>query len=251
MTKEQKQTIHRFYGIAVSIVAVIAGICLMVACVGIYRGGAFSREAVAQAFAPIAVPVYLCLALVIGGFILDAALPCAGKKKLEKQPGFILRRLREKTDLSLCDSQLCQALLQQCESRRRCTIICAVINGIAAVVFLVYALNGSNFHRSEINESMIRAMYLFIPCLAVSFGSAVFCLYHNRKSMEKEIDLLRQAKDCTREAAPLPRQKSMLPWQAALIVAAVILIVVGYTGGGFRDVLTKAVNICTECIGLG
>lgn len=251
MTNEQKKKIHLIYGIAVSIVAVIAGICLMVACVGIYRGGAFSREAVAQAFAPIAVPVYLCLALVIGGFILDAALPFAGKKKLEKQPAFILRRLREKTDLSLCDSELTQKLLSPRESSRRCTIICAVINAVAAVVFLVYALNGSNFHRSEINESMIRAMYLFLPCLAVSFGSAIFCQYYNRKRIEEEIALLRQAKDCTCEKATLPQPRRLIPWQAALIVVAVVLIVVGYTGGGFRDVLTKAVNICTECIGLG
>lgn len=38
---------------------------------------------------------------------------------------------------------------------------------------------------------------------------------------------------------------------AALLVAAVLLILLGVLNGGAQDVLTKAVKICSECIGLG
>ena len=38
---------------------------------------------------------------------------------------------------------------------------------------------------------------------------------------------------------------------AALFFAAVLLIVLGVLNGGAQDVLTKAVKICSECIGLG
>lgn len=38
---------------------------------------------------------------------------------------------------------------------------------------------------------------------------------------------------------------------AALIFAAVCLIALGVVNGGAQDVLAKAVNICSECIGLG
>ena len=37
----------------------------------------------------------------------------------------------------------------------------------------------------------------------------------------------------------------------ALIAIAIGLIVVGVFNGSARDVLYKAINICTECIGLG
>ena len=37
----------------------------------------------------------------------------------------------------------------------------------------------------------------------------------------------------------------------ALYAAAAVLIVLGVLNGGLRDVLVKAANICTECIGLG
>ncbi|MBR2699575.1 MAG: thioredoxin [Clostridia bacterium] len=39
--------------------------------------------------------------------------------------------------------------------------------------------------------------------------------------------------------------------QAVLIAAAVALIVLGIVNGSARDVLYKAIMICTECVGLG
>ena len=36
-----------------------------------------------------------------------------------------------------------------------------------------------------------------------------------------------------------------------LLAAAITLIALGVLNGGMRDVLVKAINICTECIGLG
>ena len=37
----------------------------------------------------------------------------------------------------------------------------------------------------------------------------------------------------------------------AVVILLCALIVVGAIGEGWRDVLTKAVAICTECVGLG
>ncbi|MBR2797822.1 MAG: thioredoxin [Clostridia bacterium] len=39
--------------------------------------------------------------------------------------------------------------------------------------------------------------------------------------------------------------------QIALVVIAIGLIVAGVFNGSARDVLYKAINICTECVGLG
>ncbi len=38
---------------------------------------------------------------------------------------------------------------------------------------------------------------------------------------------------------------------AALFCGALALIVLGVLNGGARDVLAKAIKICSECIGLG
>ena len=39
--------------------------------------------------------------------------------------------------------------------------------------------------------------------------------------------------------------------RAALLAAAAAMIALGAANGGVRDVLVKAISICTECIGLG
>ncbi len=39
--------------------------------------------------------------------------------------------------------------------------------------------------------------------------------------------------------------------RGALYLAAAALVILGILNGGLRDVLAKAVKICTECIGLG
>lgn len=38
---------------------------------------------------------------------------------------------------------------------------------------------------------------------------------------------------------------------AALFCVGILLVVLGVCNGGAGDVLTKAVKICSECIGLG
>ncbi len=45
------------------------------------------------------------------------------------------------------------------------------------------------------------------------------------------------------------RGKNVL--RAVLYVGAAALVIAGIANGGMRDVLIKAINICTECIGLG
>lgn len=46
-------------------------------------------------------------------------------------------------------------------------------------------------------------------------------------------------------------EKKYRPYRNAILVAAIIFIVAGLINGGTIAVLAKAINICTECIGLG
>lgn len=52
---------------------------------------------------------------------------------------------------------------------------------------------------------------------------------------------------------PVPGE--MGKWQGvariAILCLGVLFIILGVMNGGSRDVLVKAINICTECIGLG
>ena len=138
-----RKRIHLIYSIVLSVMLMVTGICLCVACLGIYLSGEpFSREAVALAFGPIAVPVYLCIALVIGGVILDAVYPAEARKQASR-------------------------------------------------------------------------------------------------------------KKITPSPTPAMKGHKLLYLRLALLCVGIGIFVYGFFAGGTADVMTKAVNICTECVGLG
>ena len=114
----------------------------------------------------------------------------------------------------------------------------------------------SRMYRQDITGSMVKAMYWFFPCLAVPFGYAVFTAYYARASLQREIALVKQAIAAGAEAPAAQKQQkdhskllSGLRW--ALLGLAIAIAVYGFFAGGTNDVLTKAINICTECVGLG
>lgn len=275
MTKENTLDMRRIYNRLLSMSIVLAGIGLIIACVGIYRSGdqAFSRESVAVAFAGIDIPVYLCLVLIAISFIWELLSP-SGKEKtpIFKPYAAILSRLQQNRSLEQGDSATLNEIASLQKKRRQYEILRMAVIVISSMVFLVYACNSSNFHQSDINTSMIHAMMVLIPCFLVSFGVALFVCIANEKSLVKEIELMKQlpassnkpnktsakkesmsAETASNEIPTVSAQqnKSLHLSRSVIITVAIVFIVYGFITGGTIDVLAKAINICTECIGLG
>ena len=246
--------IRLIYGIVLSIALIAAGLCLIGACISIYQSGdrPFSRDAVALSFSQISVPVYCALALTIGSIILNFALPMEKvKKKASKDYASILRRLWEKRDVSFCGPTLLQDITKLQKSRRLHTYISLALLILGSIAFLFYAVNPANFPSSDITGSMAKGSLIMLACLSVPFGYAVFSAYFTQASLKKEIELVKgisPSKETT-TAPEVKAQKNILRW--VLLCVAIGIMVYGYFAGGTADVLTKAVNICTECVGLG
>ena len=258
MKKEPVLRFRSAFRTLLSILILLAGVCLMAACLSIYHSGdqPFSREAVAVAFAPISLPVYLCLGAVVLSFLLELVVPRPAAKAVPaRQTGLILQRLQEKTDLEKCSEALRRSVLTQRSSRRLHKRIGTLLVVICTLVFLSYGMNPHNFHQSQINDSMIKAMYWFVPCSLIPFGYGIFAAYHSRGSMEKEIALLKSAPAESRVSSPKKaaqsENKNLIMLRNALFAVGIVIFVYGFFAGGTADVLTKAVNICTECVGLG
>ena len=250
MTKSKR--IRLIYGIALSIALVTAGICLCAACLGIYLAGdrAFSREAVARSFSGIAVPVYLALVMVVVGFILDFTLPKETKKqKPGKNYAGTLQRLWQKRDLNNCEESLKPLIVAEQRRRKLHTARTLLLLAVFSFVFLFYAVQPKHFPTADINSAMIKATCLMLICLVIPFGYAVFTAYVSNKSMEKEIEYVKQIPPTAVSKPPKAEPAAVLRW-VLLGISAVILLY-GYFSGGTLDVLTKAINICTECVGLG
>ena len=255
MTKENSARVRLVSGTLQSVSIAAAAACLMTACVGIYRMGSrpFSPESVAEAFEPIALPVYLCLGLIAVGFLLELILPVnTAKPKLKRQTALLLHRMSSRTDLNACSEELRTAVLAQRSRRVKHSRIRTVLLIVCSAAFLCYGANPANFHQTEINSSMARAMMVMIPCLAPCFCYAIYVARVNEASMDAEIALLKQAPAEARiQPAAANNGNRVRNVRIALVVLGVAFLVYGYITGGTVDVLTKAINICTECVGLG
>ena len=243
-----KKRIHLVYSILLSVVSIIAGICLIAACISIYNIGErpYTPETVSAAFSTIAVPVYLCLALILGGFILDSFSPAPNAKNFPKKQYAALLEKQYRKDSALRNNR---------ERKNRMLHNCIALGLLIAgsIVFLIYGTNGANFDTHDITGSMEKAMYVLLPCMAVPFGYGVFAAYYAKGSMKRELEMLKQT-EISADAVPLEKKPCRFPFMAvrwALLAVGICLLVYGFFAGGTEDVLTKAVNICTECVGLG
>lgn len=257
MTNNKDILVRRIYNILHSISIIVAGVCLMAGCLSIYSfgDGVYSRQIVAETFSKISLPVYLCLILTVIGLVWDFVVPSKKEKEKKFIPyAHLLNRLATKKDLNDCDESLLNEIYKERKSRKLHTIIRTVIICISGAVFLGYALNSNNY-QTDINASVIKAMWLLIPCLIIPFAYSVFTAYHNEKSLKKEIEFMKKVptKENTEEIEDnaSKSEKAVNIVRFALLFVGIGFLLYGYFAGGTADVLTKAINICTECIGLG
>lgn len=246
--------VHLIYAICVSLSIVVAGVCLMAACLGIYLSGddPFTRQSVAAAFAPISVPVYLCLCLVVLGFVLELIAPKEQRPAVVgKQRRAILSRLRSQADASQAPRELQQQIFRARQLYRLGHILSWVLMGLGALIFAAYLLSADRFSVEDINASVLRCTVAAAVCFAVPLGWIMANAYWRIRVMDREIACLKQLPKAVPASQPAKKASSVWIAQLLIVAVAVALIFYGAFTGGAADVLVKAINICTECVGLG
>lgn len=241
----------RVYKIAMSAMTVLTGVCLAVACVDIYRAGeGFSADAVADRFSVISPAVYIWLALVVIGVVLHFALPeKASRGNLGGNTSAALKRMYGKLGDNVPD-----AARKEQQKRKLFYAVGAILLTLGSVAFLVYSLNGDNYSH-DMNASVKKTVFAMLLCLLLPFVWAVISYYLCTASRKRELALLKALKPdptktvCIRKGSREELVVSVV--RGALLVLGTAFLVYGICTDGVSAVLTKAVNICTECIGLG
>ena len=265
MSDKTKSLIYRVYGIVTSAMLVITGVLLILSCLSVYRIGnrPFTPENISSAFARISIPFYLTLTLVIIGVIFSVIVPqkSARLKALPFKKS-TLTRLLARTDLS-SDGVLEAKLKREAAFIIICRAVAAVLGIGACIPSLIYVLNVNNF-TMEYDASIVAACAIVLPTAMVCVGLLLALSYVESASLDRQISLLKafaaktgkmptEADKCEEKAKKRGKAAriALIAVRAVILLVAVFFIVEGVTNGGASDVLSKAINICTECIGLG
>lgn len=248
--------------ILASIFLALAGFCLIYGCLNIYFSGdgTYSAELVAAKFSELCVPVYICITLVIISFILSLVYFLKGVERVEKpminkDPEAILSLLKSRKDPFTSIDETALSIIKLRSSRKRIILTRNIILTVVLAFFLLYALNINHFPMVNGNGPILNAMAVLVPCLILAFVAG--CISHvlSVRSVRREIELYKTVKTNasakTDNETCLSSKKRIRIIRIVILASSVAAIIYGLLAGGTADVLTKAVNICTECIGLG
>ena len=99
-------------------------------------------------------------------------------------------------------------------------------------------------------ENVSARLVWLVPLLLIGLAIAIVGLILGIRD-EKADKPVRDPSLNRDRLAPRMSGKKQGILQTVLLFAAAVLILLGVLNGGLLDVLTKAINICTECVGLG
>ena len=253
-------TSKRTYLLLQTILCILLGAVLIILAVGIYREGLvrkaedpmawiYSLEIVREKFAPVAPLFFVSIGLGLAGIILNVRDDQDGKpvKDAEISRNLIASRVMEPNETMKKE----QALQKKLRWGGWAGF------AVCLVPIALYMSDGSHFPNGDL-ELMIAGVALHVlPWMALAVACLMISTVLQEKSMLRETEAAQARRREEKEAGSQAEPKSVHAsgksglLQMVLIVAAIAFIVMGIFNGGARDVLYKAAEICTECIGLG
>ena len=141
---------------------------------------------------------------------------------------------------------------------------------VCMIPIFIYVTNADHFTQTDaagLDQNIVALIAFIVPWTIAGLASLVITTVLQEKSILRETDAANAAIKAAKAAAapsqaaakaPAPlnsispetaRRRILL--RRVLMAAAVLFIVLGIFNGSMKDVLIKAIKICTECVGLG
>ena len=151
---------------------------------------------------------------------------------------------------------------------------------VCMIPILLYITNGAHFALTDaegLDHSIVSMIAYVVPWTVLGLACLIVTTVLQGKSMQRETEAASarmkeaaaakaagaanaaetaKAPAAAKAGAPLyntspetARRRILI--RRVLLVAAVIFVVLGVQNGSMKDVLVKAIRICTECVGLG
>lgn len=269
MKERTPKLVRNYYGWVFGAFTVVVGALFLWKVLELYFTGTapdfqgttpFTRQRVEEALSGIAWAVWLWIAAVIAGFVLWEVFPVAEKH----------RKIPEDLQYARLAKRLPSSAPQGRESdfalvERGRKLIFALkaaawsLFAIAAIYGIVYLCIPANFPNENVTEEMLEFVKHVFPCifagLVVIAGAGIYEKYAVKS-------ILPAVKKVTFGLKPVERRQTIVEkvvrdWRfvlavrVAVLALAVAFIIWGVNNGSARSVFIKAINICTECIGLG
>lgn len=262
------ERIQLIYAIVISVFIVAMGIALICVAGDVYysnrdSGVIFTREIVSAKLQAMAVPFGILIVAIAAGVIFPL-YEVKAKFTSENTARLLATKLPEGGSGAEYDA----ALTQYNKLRLRRLILWSVTGAIllaCAIAVLCYMLNATHFASDSITNDMLSMVKNVLPWIAVIFVTLIVAAVLSHFNAKKRVQAIKTLIKYGNGVATTPSELKFIAaarkivnnnitlWVARgiVFVIGVTFLILGIVNGGARDVLIKAINICTECIGLG
>ena len=253
----------RFYLLVQTILCILLVIVLCYTVIDMYHDGVerakddvmawyFTRELVAERFRPIAPLFFISIGVGLTGIVLVI------RDEKQDEP---VQDAELKRDLIVSRvAQPDEAMKKEQALQRKLLFRGWAGFALCMIPIACYVLNVEHFPNGDTQlEQMIASLAaVFLPCVIIAVACLAWSSRLREKSMVRETEAaqarLKEEKAAgikAEKSAEAPKLKMQDMLQMVVFITAVVFILAGIFNGSARDVLMKAVKICTECVGLG
>lgn len=262
---KQDKKLYKIFTIAVSVQTIIMGIFFIIQVLRIYyaNNSIYTREICGEYLIQMLPIIIVWILLVVfSAFYFDTA-----KEKLPKITNIAKLSYFENicpdsnnsdcnSNNSDCNSNSDSEYILKNEQKKRkiALLICFIITIICSLMGLLYLLNGDHFASNDnLSWQAIELAIHLLPWCIIAFGSFIVYVYYEERSAKRSIEVIKEIIKTNGKSEKVKKEnnKKINIVRISLFVVAIFLIVFGLINGDANGVLQKAINICTECIGLG
>ena len=252
---KNKKLLDKIFLIVVSILTILIGIVFIIQVLRIYYGNdkTFTREICGKFLLQMLPIMILWICSVIASYVYFR-MNKVSKKEFAKIT--FASKLQNLEAMCPYVEEEYSEINKEKKKIKIVKIVNIVVLGICSIMSLGYLLNVKHFDSTgDLTKQAIQMGIHLLPWVIISFGFMIFTALYEEVISKKLIELVKQViknngkKDLVKQESK--KSLAINITRGVLLTFSVVLIVVGIFDGSAADVLQKAINICTECIGLG
>lgn len=268
--------IRVIFGIAMAVLTVIVAALFILQICSIYASAPespYTVQSISAHFNQIAVPVWIWLAALVGNIVLSFLFPEEEEKvKAKVEISIRLSRMQKR----LPENAVGMSAIKQKRGARVAAIVAGVVFVVIATALCLFHLFNENYVPIISEDffpggrALADRLVHSIPWIIDAFLVCIVVTEFVEKSQEEELALTKTAiaesakqgikADKNKQekksffqavGAFFDSEKGTAIFRILFAVVGVVLFVIGIFNGGMHDMFQKAINICTQCIGLG
>ena len=268
MQENRKRLLKLIYSLCFSVLTVVVALLFIVQVWSIFRSAEtspFTVERISKHFKQISVPVTFWVFALVGNIVLTCVYPDAPEKtKAYFTADERVKRLKKRLPK---DSAL-RGYEKGDYVRLAVACLAAAFTVTAMIVSLVYLLDKTYspvlsealfVENNGMTDRVVRVLLWSAAATMLLMAATIFGdIIAGKKEEKIKREIVENAKKGIRAPIEKSEKKAAKNNEVALwivrgviAVVGIVFVISGICNGGMGEMLFKAINICTQCIGLG